>query len=65
VSICRFCGRPWVPPRGVNASESYCRECSAERQQRAREVFGDEGKEERLVGKWLIRVPKAQAGGEQ
>jgi len=49
----------------VNASESYCRECSAERQQRAREVFGDEGKEERLVGKWLIRVPKAQAGGEQ
>jgi hypothetical protein len=58
---CRFCHREWTPKPGVNANESYCNACSDERQRRAKEVFGDDGKVERLVGKYLIRVPKESA----
>lgn len=55
---CRFCGRPWAPPEGVDATVHYCSTCSSERQERARSVFASQGRETVMVGGYVLRAKK-------
>lgn len=36
---CRCCGRAWLPPRGVVATDAYCSRCSSFRRDAAAVAF--------------------------
>lgn len=55
---CRWCGRLWLPPEGVDATRAYCARCRRERRSVAAQTFASENKEARRVGRYVFRVPK-------